>query len=377
MTSFSAPSASEETVPQSPRRSRQGSVSGNRHQRSPYSTHLGIHLLDEKSRIIYVSSGIRQCLGFTPEQVVSKSAHEFITEGFDSRDYMSLYEINHLNGAGMEGDTSDKPNAYAVEGNLRTAYGRSVYSRLTLFPCDNCVLYLCQMFHDAPLLDRTELEVRALDGEMRRINVTRECGRKRAKALARPGSSGTPVYSTRSRHVKAAFILEHPAAANSENDKTGDRQAGPLVVFVTGSVSHLVDADSSDVMRTPFLKLVAPEDLLHVSKYFDRLADSTDVLFETFALLSRPPVVEGDVEVADHENHRVVVECLGASSQDGLAVLVRKLRTVPAPKRDTMGNYIHSRVHRVDDEGAYVSLAELISSDPETSDAPEAWSHLC
>ncbi|KAJ2805720.1 hypothetical protein H4R21_001155, partial [Coemansia helicoidea] len=160
------------------------------------------------------------------------------------------------------------------------------------------------------------------------------------------------------------------------NDETGDRQAGPLVVFVTGSVSHMVDADTSDVMRTPFLKLVAPEDLLHVSKYFDRLVDSTDVLFETFSLLSRPPVVEGDVEVADHENHRVVVECLGASSPDGLAILVRKLRTAPAPRRDSMGNYIHSRIHKVDEECGYVSLAELISSDPDTSDAPEAWSRF-
>ncbi|KAJ2808348.1 hypothetical protein H4R21_000094 [Coemansia helicoidea] len=370
-------SASEKAVPLPAPRNGQGGASVSWPQRSSFTTHLGIHLLDETSRIIYVSSGVHLGTGLTPEEVVNTSAYEFITEGFDSKDYMSLYETDNPNGADMEGDTHDKPNAYAMEGNLRTAFGKPKFSRMTLFPCDNCVLYLCQMFPDAPLLDRTELEVRALDGEMRRINVTRECDRKRAEGLAQPGNSGTPIYSARSRRVKAAFILEHPAAANSENNKTGDRQAGPLVVFVTGSVSHLVDADSSDVMRTPFLKLVAPEDLLHVSKYFDRLADSTDVLFETFALLSRPPVVEGDVEVADHENHRVIVECLGASSQDGLAVLVRKLRTVPAPKRDTMGNYIHSRVHRVDDEGGYVSLAELISSDPDTSDAPEAWSHLC
>ncbi|KAJ2769056.1 hypothetical protein IWQ57_003271 [Coemansia nantahalensis] len=287
MTSFSAPSASEETVPQSPRRSRQGSVSGNRHQRSPYSTHLGIHLLDETSRIIYVSSGVHLGTGLTPEEVVNTSAYEFITEEFDSKDYMSLYETDNLNGADMEGDTHDKPNAYAMEGNLQSARGQPVYSRLTLFPCDNCVLYLCQMFPDARLLDRTELEVRALDGEMRRINVTRECGRKRAKALTQPGNSSTPIYSARNRHVKAAFILEHPVAADAENNKTGDRQAGPLVVFVTGSVSHLVDADTSDVMRIPFLKLVAPEDLLHVSKYFDRLADSTDVLFDIRA--AEPP----------------------------------------------------------------------------------------
>ncbi|KAJ2715567.1 hypothetical protein H4R19_001132, partial [Coemansia spiralis] len=103
---------------------------------------------------------------------------------------------------------------------------------------------------------------------------------------------------------------------------------------------------------------------------------STDVLFETFSLLSRPPVVEGDVHVADEDNHRVVVECLGGSSQDGLAILVRKLRTAPAPTRDTMRSYTRSRVHRVDDEGGYLSLSEFISSGPDTSDVPDTWLRL-
>ncbi|KAJ2759372.1 hypothetical protein IWQ57_006571, partial [Coemansia nantahalensis] len=327
-------------------------------------------------RIIYVSSGVQRGMGISPEEMINTGAREFIMEGFDSKDTMSLYDTNHQDGADTDGDKAGEAHAYVIEGNLRTAYGRSVYSRITLFPCDNCVLDICQMFHDAPLLDRTAPEMQALDGAMRRINAMCERDRRNAEALTQPGSRGTAIFSARNRHVKAALILEHPVAADAENDETGDRQAGPLVVFVTGSVSHLVDADTSDLHQAPFLKLVAPEDLLHVSKYFGRLADSTDVLFETFSLLSRPPVVEGDVEVADHENHRVVVECLGASSSDGLAVLVRKLRTVPAPRRDSMGNYIHSRIHKVDEECGYVSLAELISSDPDTSDAPEAWSHL-
>ncbi|KAJ2682847.1 white collar 2 type of transcription factor, partial [Coemansia spiralis] len=57
-------------------------------------THLGIHLLDETSRLVYVSSGIRQCLGFTPEEMLNKSAYGFVCDGFDSKDYMTLYEAN-------------------------------------------------------------------------------------------------------------------------------------------------------------------------------------------------------------------------------------------------------------------------------------------
>ncbi|KAJ2701699.1 hypothetical protein H4R19_005400, partial [Coemansia spiralis] len=289
-------------------------------------------------------------------------------------DYMTLYEANQSADATIGNDGA---SAYVLYVNFRSASGQPMFTRVTLFPCDNCVLFTCMMYPDAPLSQRTELEVQVLDKEMRKMNVTRERDRKDSEALAQPGGRRAPMYTARNNQVKAAFVLEHPVVADIEHEMAGERHAGPLVVFVTGSVSRLVDADTSDLMHAPFMQLVAPEDLLHVAKYFDSLAASTEVLFETFSLLSRPPVVEGDIEVADEDNHRVVVECLGGSSQDGLAILVRKLRTAPAPKRDTAGNYIHSRLHMVEDRSGFIPLSELISSDPDTSDVPEAWSQLC
>ncbi|KAJ1903949.1 hypothetical protein LPJ81_002785 [Coemansia sp. IMI 209127] len=128
-------------------------------------------------------------------------------------------------------------------------------------------------------------------------------------------------------------------------------------------------------MRYPFLKLVAPEDLLGVSKYFAKLNDTPDVLFETFSLLQRPHVIDGDVEVSDAQNTRIVVECLGANVQDGMALLLRKIRSEAPPTMDDMGNYLRPKVHDVDKEGGYMSLSEMISDDPETSDAGE-WSRL-
>ncbi|KAJ2794750.1 hypothetical protein H4S07_006666, partial [Coemansia furcata] len=163
----------------------------------------------------------------------------------------------------------------------------------------------------------------------------------------------------------------------SESDR---RQNGPLIVFVTGSVSRLIDADTSDLLRFPFLKLVAPEDVLRATRFFERLGDSQDVLFETFSLLQRPHVIDGDVAVADEANTRVVVECLGASVQDGVALLLRRLRTTPPPGRDTLGNYVLNRrsheAHEHDCDAGYLSLNEMISSDPGTSDAPPGWSRL-
>ncbi|KAJ1799140.1 hypothetical protein LPJ59_002039 [Coemansia sp. RSA 2399] len=227
-----------------------------------------------------------------------------------------------------------------------------------------------------------------LDGAMERVNVTHDKGAGQSdinnhqQAAARwrqRAESGygqrVPLYCAQSRQIKAAFVLENPSATEVQANEGSRRQNGPLVVFVTGSVGRLIDADTSDVMRFPFLKLVAPEDLLRVSKFFERLGETTDVIFETFSLLQRPHIIDGDVVVADEQNTRVVVECLGANVQDGMALLLRKLRSEAPPTMDDMGNYVRPKVHEVDEEGGYMTLADIISDDPETSDAGE-WSQL-
>ncbi|KAJ2163536.1 hypothetical protein GGF45_006325 [Coemansia sp. RSA 551] len=183
------------------------------------------------------------------------------------------------------------------------------------------------------------------------------------------------MYRSRSKQAKAVMLLEDADVSCIETEETGRRPNGPMVVFCTGSIAQVVDADNSDIMNHPFLKIVAPEDIVHVSRFFDRMAASDDVVFETFSLLQRPHVIEGDIFVSDEENMRVVVEALGANVQDGIAILVRKIKVVRAPTRDTMGNYVRAAVD-ADIDMENLSLAELVSSDPETSEAPEQWSNM-
>ncbi|KAJ2360647.1 hypothetical protein H4S02_011891, partial [Coemansia sp. RSA 2611] len=125
--------------------------------------------------------------------------------------------------------------------------------------------------------------------------------------------------------AKAALVLEHPDSSEFEPPDPRRRTAGPLIAFVTGSVSQLVDADPSDLFRFPFMRLVAPEHLVLVSRFFARLNNTAEVLFEKFSLLQRPHVIEGDVEVRDVENNRVHVECLASAVDDGVVLLIRKL----------------------------------------------------
>ncbi|KAJ2161547.1 hypothetical protein GGF46_001402 [Coemansia sp. RSA 552] len=316
-------------------------------------TFLGIHSRDNSSIVLYASAGITQVLGVAPKDLVGNHSPEFIADSYDTSEYTGLFQHSEDEGA------EEEASAHVMYLNLTRASGDAILARLTTFNCDNCVVIVGMAFPEVPFHDIKHLQAQV---------VQREGGWQLVKQSRRGARYGVRGEQ---RQTKAAFVLETPELEASG----GARHAkGPRIAFVTGSVSRLIDADTSDIMGYPFLELVAPEDVLHVGRYFERLSNSTDVLFENFSLLQRPHVIDGDVVIADADNRRVVVECLGAEVKDGVALLLRKLRVVPAPKRDTMGNYIHSKVHEIDD-GGYISLAEMVSSDPETSDAP-GWSLL-
>ncbi|KAJ2715701.1 hypothetical protein H4R19_001053 [Coemansia spiralis] len=331
-------------------------------------SYIGIHARDETTRVLYISSGVEDAIGYSAESLINTRAIDVMEEHFDVKDLAQMF-------AAGEGKT-DTASAYVMYLNVKTAFGEPILHRITMFQCDNCVVYIGMSFPEVAYTKRTNLAVRQLDGAMKELDISqelREHQRRTQQTQPHAHRQQAPLYYSQSNRIKAAFVLEDRDAVEGEMGQL----AGPQVVFVTGSVSRLIDADTSDLSQAPFLKLVAPEDVLQVGKFLDRLFGTTDVMFETFSLLRRPPVIEGDVDVADADNPRVVVECLGAASRDGVILLVRRLHIACAPKRDTTGNYIRTMVHKVDDEDSgYISLAELISSDPDTSDAPDAWSQL-
>ncbi|KAJ2900025.1 hypothetical protein IWW38_000733 [Coemansia aciculifera] len=356
-------------------------------------TFIAIHARDDDTQVLYISSGCRQAMGYTPAYVISRRARDFIADPFEG-DYPQIYGSK----VDEQEAEEDEANAYVMYMNIKNLCGTPVLHRITTFKCDNCILVIGMAFPEVPFRGRHELEVQMLDGAMKRFNITKQNeeeesamrrqqqqqqGDDMAAAATVVGGSGRRVqlYYAPSRQVKVAMVLESPAILDTVTGSDADRrQNGPLIVFVTGSVSRLIDADTSDLLRFPFLKLVAPEDVLRATRFFERLGESQDVLFESFALIQRPHVIDGDVAVADDANTRVVVECLGASVQDGVALLLRRLRTAPPPGRDALGNYVVGRryrdAHEHDCDTGYMSLNEMISSDPGTSDAPPSWSNL-
>ncbi|KAJ2801235.1 hypothetical protein H4R20_003757 [Coemansia guatemalensis] len=270
-------------------------------------------------------------------------------------------------------DEDDEANAYVWYANLLAANRPPVLHRLTSFKCDSCVIYIGLAIPEAPYHTRSELEVQMLDGAMQNVNVTR---RKQSQSGRAYGRQQIPMHAARSNQAKAAFVLENAYTANEViAAETNSRPAGPLIEFVTGSISNLIEADISDLKEYPFLKLVAPEDTLHVSEYLERLTNTTDVLFETFSLLYRPRLFDDDVAITDEACPRIVVECLGAAVEDGVTLLLRKLYTIPTPTYNCMDSYYYSKMREHYDDSGYMSLSEIISSDPETTDVPD-WSLL-
>ncbi|KAJ2368332.1 WD repeat-containing protein 6, partial [Coemansia sp. RSA 2610] len=277
-------------------------------QRTNAGAFIGIHTRTRDMKLLFISGGTRNATGFTPSDVVDKCVEDFVVEDYGADDFMGMYDLRSANST-----DDDDASAYCWFTNLRHAQGMSVLHRIVSFKLDNCVIFIATAFPELPCTSHRELEVQVLDGQMSCLNATRK--RKACEKLLK--QCGQPTGDSRCRQAKAALVLEHPDSSEFEPPDPRRRTAGPLIAFVTGSVSQLVDADPSDLFRFPFMRLVAPEHLVLVSRFFARLNNTAEVLFEKFSLLQRPHVIEGDVEVRDVENNRVHVECLASAVDDG------------------------------------------------------------
>ncbi|KAJ1941137.1 hypothetical protein GGF37_003684 [Kickxella alabastrina] len=355
-------------------------------------TFIGIHMRDESTQVLYVSSGCRQAMGYTPAQIIAGRARDFIADPYGDY-YPQIYESkvraspsptpsnnsssSSSNGSDgeQENDDDDEANAYVMYMNIKHSGGVPVLHRITSFKCDSCVVVVGMAFPEVPFCGRSELEVQMLDGAMKRIKFGSGSNSNSANGQQQQQQRAGSLYYAPSRQIKVAMMLENPQVSEVATE-AGRRPNGPLVVFVTGAVNRLVDADTSDLLRFPFLKLVAPEDVLRTCAFFDRLAEAPETMFETFSLLARPPVNEGDLVVDDAENPRVVVECLGATTQDGVALFLKRLRTELPPSASLLLAGRKAGGARRAEGCGYLSLEDLLSSDPETSDAPNVWTRL-
>ncbi|KAJ2471421.1 hypothetical protein IWW56_006338, partial [Coemansia sp. RSA 2131] len=199
---------------------------------------------------------------YTPQELVNTRAKDFIEDSMDKEEYANVYKEEEETDELAEPE--DEANVYRVT------------------------------FPEVPFKDHSALEVQTLDRELAQLSVSPE---KQVKSRGK--RSAPQTFMTRNRQAKCVLVLENYAPSNERQ-----QMSGPLITFALASIDRIIDADNSDLISFPFLKLVAPEHILHVTRYLENLSGSTDVKFERFMLLSRPRVIEGDIEVRDEDNLR-------------------------------------------------------------------------
>ncbi|ORX74042.1 hypothetical protein DL89DRAFT_289700 [Linderina pennispora] len=280
-------------------------------------------------------------MGFQPAAMLGQSAYVFIADDAYKLDYPAVY-------------SNDTASVLVMRLNAKAQDGASVATRLVAFNCDTCILAVAVMFPEQPAEPLPHLAVRQIDAlhETQRAMAA-------AEAVSQQG-----IYVTQATQPKACFVLECPSDQAMAPGLVAT-PIGPSIVFVTNSVDRLLLVDGDELIGTPFLRLVAPESMVTASKFIDDLGRTDEIVFASFFLMLQP--ASGDELPNDR---RVEVEVVGAQSDDGVVFLCRRIRVCAEPG-------MPSEVCVDEDiEDGYLSLAEIISSEPETSDCPSQWTSL-
>ncbi|KAJ2876441.1 hypothetical protein GGH93_000758 [Coemansia aciculifera] len=136
---------------------------------------------------------------------------------------------------------------------------------------------------------------------------------------------------------------------------------GPRVLFASNSFDRIINIDACDVQGIPFLLLVASEDVAKAGRFLDNIKTASTVLIEHLLLLADPLAELTNGE--QREPKTVAVEIMAAGADSG-AVMLCQLARQP----------LCSGICELSD--GYMSLEDIISSDPETSDIADVWGRV-
>ncbi|KAJ1959296.1 hypothetical protein GGI12_004408 [Dipsacomyces acuminosporus] len=148
------------------------------------------------------------------------------------------------------------------------------------------------------------------------------------------------IINSMKKPRQACIVLED-LKANNASGKPGAR-----IIFTTDSINRILDVDSCDLQGMPFLSLVALEDTTRAANFLDKASNSNALALENLRLLVNP-LENGQLGYPK----TVSVEFMAMGSDDG-AIMLCQLKQ---PVCD-------------DGNEGYMSLEDIISSDPETSD---------
>ncbi|KAJ1960203.1 hypothetical protein GGI12_003931 [Dipsacomyces acuminosporus] len=292
------------------------------------STYLIINERTPGMPILYVSSSIREALLYEPQDFIGHSALEFVADTND------VEELRKHHG------TFTDDNVIMTNCIVKSKDNQDVYIRTIVFACGNVNLGIVDTFPNITSNEQL-LQYQQQEEDIRALSVQRfKC------ILSEQTSNNTlgrnAIYSLRTTY-QACIVTENK----------GDNINGPEVVFVTSSINRILEADSCELQGLPFLSLVAEQDSIRACDFLEKALYSKELVLETLRLLVNP------LEESETNNPKLVsVEFMAKGSDDGVIMLCQ------------VGRYARTECN---DNGGYMSLEDIITSDPETSDCPELW----
>ncbi|KAJ2505308.1 hypothetical protein GGF44_003267 [Coemansia sp. RSA 1694] len=296
-------------------------------------------------RVLYVTSSIQDVLGFEPADIIGQTALGFLANG-DAEEYRT-----------QVGGQQSVEGVLVTKVHARTRSGELIYIKILNFSCDNLAFNVGFAYSEeaAPTrMERGPLRVELVHREP--IGGTPALMYGESEQLQSRRHSLLTAHQERNRRqglggdgrlVRACLLLEPIGAC------TDASPMGPRVLFASNSFDRIVSIDTCDVQGMPFLLLVAPEDVARAGQFLDNVKAAATVVVDQFQLLANPL----DEQAEGRQARTVAVEIMAAGADSG-AVMLCQLRGGLAEEALSDG---------------YMSLEEIISSDPDSSDVGEQW----
>ncbi|KAJ1898975.1 hypothetical protein LPJ66_002419 [Kickxella alabastrina] len=325
-------------------------------------------------RVLYVSPNIREILHYEPNEVLGLPSVFFINncKTDDFIEHFGRIINRNIQVTNMVVDARD---------------GTPVYLRVLHFTCDALEFSVALRYPDLAALPSIVAQPAAAAAAAEAEAAKKEA-KEEAEAVARGREldarlvekTPTQQYSgsgigMRTNAVgayarqQACLVLERYEAFIDGSG--GSSPMGARIVFASNSFGRTLNMDSSDIQGRAFLELVDPEDVVRAARFLDCVGRSISVESENLRF------VDGDA------GGSVLVEVLAAGSHDGAILLCQTdaamcgrhaaAAAAAAAASGTAAAAINEVGAEFEDS---VSLGDIISSEPETSDVSDRWQPL-
>ncbi|KAJ2450327.1 hypothetical protein GGF42_004518 [Coemansia sp. RSA 2424] len=328
-------------------------------------SYVSIYERDAPELVLYVSANVRAVLGYDPPEMVGNSILDYSCDAH-AKHYSCQWP-------------ADNPElgVTMLPHNLRHKDGHKVFTHVTSINCsghmfaivtgfpelgevqiNESVLYKLQYQTEFNQGSATVTRTRSNEDEEEEGDILNPALEPITKDSLRKAN----MYTARACRAKACFVLSmEPSDSNMQ---------GPTIEFVTNSISSIFDGatDGYEIIGMPFFSLVAPVDITKAAVYMDNLRNIAKPQLCSLQLLCSPASTGGGGggEEARVDRGLVKVELFGAVSDNKTVLLCQKMRR---------GGGSSGR-EEYDDELPYMSLEEIISSDPDSSDVGDQWNEI-